>query len=79
MKQTIRDILVVLGALFIGIILHEIYHMITLHDVSMVCLKFGSDAFATVYGQGESSEVVAYAITLGCWIAGIIFIIRDKH
>jgi hypothetical protein len=71
-------ILQFLGASFLAIILHEIYHFLT-KNVSDVCLAFKNGGIMYVKGVGDSSEIIAYIITfLTIFIISII-IFRSNH
>jgi hypothetical protein len=72
-----RGILIIFGGLFLGIILHEIYHSLTLQDVQSICLMFGTNNIAHVAGNGFSSEPVAYTITIVVALLVTIFAAKD--
>ncbi len=76
-KKAIRALLTMLGALFLGIVLHEIYHILTLSYIQSVCLDFGGKMTMYVNGIGNSSEIVGHMITIIIMVLGIIFAIYD--
>lgn len=73
----IKVALIMFGALFIGILMHELYHFLTLQNVTQACLQFGGGSFMFLVGEGSSSEVIAYAVTFIVTILGIIFGLYD--
>lgn len=77
MRKYIRFFLTGLGSIFAGVILHELYHYLSLHDIEQVCLVFGDDRIAYVEGYGVSSEIIAYVITITVALVGIGFALYD--
>lgn len=77
MRKMIRLILTILGSAFLGIILHELYHYLTLKDVEQVCLVFGDSTAAYIRGSGGSSEVIAYIIYTITVLVGVGFVAYD--
>jgi len=74
MIKLIQIITSLLGFLLIGLLLHEMYHVLTLSKVSEVCLGFGNVGLFTVRGIGDSSEIVGWLITSVCGLFGVWFV-----
>lgn len=76
--KLIRAILELFGGTFVGLIFHELYHFLTLKNVSQVCLNFGDNtSLAYVRGNGFSSEIIGNGIMFTFMILGLIFAIYD--
>lgn len=76
-RKITRLILTIFGSIFLGMILHELYHYFTLHNIEQVCLVFGDNTVAYVRGSGESNEIVAYVIEVTVSLIGFAFAIYD--
>lgn len=83
MKNKISELvslyLSMFGSLFIGLVTHELYHVLTLSTVSMIGIGFGTKGVFFVSGTGNSSEIIAWCITIIITILGTIFAIRKYH
>ena len=77
-RKLLRYSLIMLGVISLGTALHELYHFVTMRDVSQVCIVFGDfNRIAYVRGYGVSSEIVAYFISGGISVLGLIFAVYD--
>lgn len=75
----IRFVLTVLGSVFLGALLHELYHWMTVKEPLYLCYEAGTDSFMSVISSGNStsSELVAYSIITASMILGLMYAIWD--